>query len=214
VIEPTRAPDAALCSRERLGAWCDELPVKRATRGHRGRAHGGAAWRRRSGSRHHHQRGSSVLYVVVLSPVLMLGIALATEAGGLQMQKQRLRTALDASVVVAAASASRAGTVAQLDPARAVAVMRETLVDNLQPLQSAFAAGTTAQSIARAAEVAVVTTVPAADPFAAGIVLRRPTLEVRVHIRVDTGLLAAAGLPRAASLILVASAGLRETAAT
>src|SRR5690242_17322057 len=92
------------------------------------------------------QRGSSVLYVIVLSPVLLLGIALATEAGALQMEKQRVRSALDASVVVAAASASRAGVAAQLDTARAAAVMREVLIANLAPLASAFA-GVDAQAV-------------------------------------------------------------------
>jgi hypothetical protein len=166
-----------------------------------------------TGSARRRQRGSSVLYVIVLSPVLLLGIALATEAGALQMEKQRVRSALDASVVVAAASASRAGVAAQLDTGRAAAVMREVLVANLAPLASTFA-GVDAQAIAQDADVAVVTAVPASDPFGSGETVRRPTLEVRVHVPLRTGLFAAAGLPPAVTVTLVASAGLREASAT
>jgi Flp pilus assembly protein TadG len=156
------------------------------------------------------QRGSSVLYVVVLSPVLLLGIALATEAGGLQMQKERVRSAVDESVVVAASAASRAGTTVGLDSRRAVAVLREVLAANLAPLAQAFA-GTSAAALARDADVAVVTNVPAADPFASGTVLRRPTIEVRVRIPLHTGLFAAAGLPSSVTATLVSAAALRET---
>lgn len=158
------------------------------------------------------QRGSSVLYVIVLSPVLLLGMAMAIEAGALQMQKQRLQSALDASVVVAAASAAHAGPAARLDVARADDVARQVLADNLAALSSAFG-GATAMAIARDADVAVVTDVPAPDPFAWGTV-RRPTLELRVRVPLHTGLFTAAGLPPVVTVTLVASAGLRETAAT
>jgi hypothetical protein len=164
-------------------------------------------WPRRS------QRGSSVLYVIVLSPVLLLSIALATEAGALQMEKQRVRSALDASVVVAAAAASRAGTAAHLDTARAAGVMRDVLAGNLAPLAPAFDS-VPADAIARDADVAVVTGVPASDPFGSGAVLRRPTLEVRVRVPLRTGLFAAAGLPSTLTVTLTASAALQEDAST
>jgi Flp pilus assembly protein TadG len=154
-----------------------------------------------------------VLYVIVLSPVLLLGVALATEAGALQMEKQRVRSALDASVVVAAASVSRGGTAAQLDTARAASVLRAVLAENLAPLASTFA-GPDAARIAGTADVAVVTAVPSADPFASGATLRRPTLEVRVRVPLRTGLFAAAGLPPSVTVTLVASAGLREADST
>jgi Flp pilus assembly protein TadG len=159
------------------------------------------------------QRGSSVLYVIVLSPVLLLGMALATEAGALQMQRQRVRSALDASVVVAAASASHAGVAARLDEARAAAVMREVLAENLAPLASNFSSADAA-AVARNADVAVVVDVPAPDPFDSTATLRRPTLEVRVRVPLRTGLFAAAGLPPTVTVTLVASAGLREADTT
>lgn len=155
------------------------------------------------------QRGSSVLYVIVLSPVLLLGIALATEAGALQMQKQRLQSALDATVVVAASAAAHAGSIARIDVARADSVARDVLLDNLAPLAATFA-GTTALAIARDADVATILDVPAPDPFGSGAVITRPTLELRARVPLRTGLFAAAGLPRTVTLTLVASAGLRE----
>jgi Flp pilus assembly protein TadG len=156
------------------------------------------------------ERGSSVLYVVVLSPILLLSMALATEAGGLQMQKERVRSALDQSTVVAAAAAARAGGGVSIDRVRAVAVMREVLAANLAPLASAFA-GVSAATVARTAEVAVVTDVPAPDPFDPATVVRHPSLEVRVRIPLHTGLFVAAGLPPTETLTLISSAALRET---
>lgn len=163
--------------------------------------------------RRRRERGSSVLYVIVLSPVLLLGIALATEAGALQMQKQRLQSALDASAVVAAASAAHAGSAARIDVARADGVSRDVLVDNLTPL-AAVLSGTAPLAVARDADVAVITDVPAPDPFVSGAVVTRPTLELRVRLPVRTGLFAAAGLPPVVTFTLVASAGLREAAST
>ncbi len=163
--------------------------------------------------RRRRQRGSSVLYVIVLSPVLLLSLALATEAGALQMQKQRVRCALDASVVVAAAAAAHAGSAAHIDVARADSVARDVLIDNLTPLASVFG-DATPLAIARDADVAVILDVPAPDPFGSGAVVRHPTLELRVRVPLRTGLFAAAGLPRTVTVTLVASAGLREAAST
>lgn len=156
------------------------------------------------------ERGSSVLYVVVLSPVLLLSMALATEVGGLQMQKERIRTALDQSAVVAAAAAARAGGGVEIERARAVGVMREVLAENLAPLSSAFD-GTSAAAIARSADVAVVTDVPAPDPFDSTAVVRHPSIEVRVRVPLHTGLFVAAGLPPTETVTLLATAALRET---
>jgi len=158
------------------------------------------------------ERGSSVLYVVVLSPVLLLSLALATEVGGLQMQKERVRSALDESTVVAAAAAARAGRSAGIDQPRAIAVMREVLAENLVSLSSAFA-GASASGIARDADVAVVTDVPAPDPFDSSAVVRHPSIEVRVRVPLHTGLFAVAGLPPSETVTLTSTAALRETGA-
>ena len=161
-------------------------------------------------ARRQRQRGSSVLYVVVLSPVLLLSMALATEVGGLQMQKERIRAALDQSTVVAAAAAARASGGVSIDRARAVAVMREVLAQNLAPLATAFD-GSSATSIAGDADVAVITDVPSPDPFDSTAVVRHPSIEVRVRVPLRTGLFAAAGLPPTETVTLLSSAALRET---
>jgi len=162
------------------------------------------------GARRTRQRGSSVLYVVVLSPVLLLSLALATEVGGLQMEKERVRSALDQSTVVAAAAASRAGDGVGIDTVRAIAVARDVLAANLAPLSPAFA-GSSATGIARAADIAVITDVPAPNPFDSRDVIRHPSIAVRVRVPLHTGLFAAAGLPTVEQVTLTSTAALRET---
>ena len=165
--------------------------------------------RRRTAMRRR-ERGSSVLYVVVLSPVLLLSMALATEVGGLQMQKERVRAALDQSTVVAAASAARASGGVSIDRARAVAVARQVLAENLAPLAAAFD-GSSASGIADDADVAVITDVPSPDPFDPTATVRHPSIEVRVRVPLHTGLFAAAGLPSTETVTLLSTAALRET---
>jgi hypothetical protein len=114
--------------------------------------------------------------------------------------------------VVAAAAAARAGSTAGIDRSRAIAVMREVLAQNLAPLSSAFA-DASASAAARDADVAVVTDVPAPDPFDAAAVVRHPSIEVRVRVPVHAGLFAVAGLPSTETLTLTSSAALRETGA-
>jgi Flp pilus assembly protein TadG len=163
--------------------------------------------------RHRTQRGSTVLYVVVLSPVLLLALALAVDVGALQLQRQRLHSAVDQAAVVAASSAARAGTAAGLDPHTAAALLRQALVDNLQPDANDLV-GTTPEAIAAAAAVQVITDVPASDPFAPGATLTRPTIETRVQLPVRTGLLRLAGVPATVTLTLVAAADLRVAASS
>src|SRR3981081_1679058 len=80
-------------------------------------------------------RGQSALYAVLLMPTLILILALAVDMAGLQMQKLRLRYAVDlaagsAATVVVAPFYSRTGRL-QLDPARATAIAREYLARTL-----------------------------------------------------------------------------------
>jgi hypothetical protein len=89
-------------------------------------------------------------------------------------------------------------------------VLRDVLAANLAPLESAFA-GVGAAAIARNADVAVVTDVPAPDPFDSAAVVRHPSIEVRVRIPLRTGLFVAAGLPPTETVTLTSSAALRET---
>lgn len=165
----------------------------------------------RCGAGRRRQRGSAVLYVIVLSPVLLLSLALAVQLGALQLEKERLRSALDEAVVVAASRAAAVDSAgAQVDGARAAALLRTSLDDNLRPLEDQID-GLSPEAVAAAAEVAVVGDVPALDPLGSGALLRRPTLEARVRIPVRTGLLAFAGLPGSVTLTLTTSADLRRT---
>jgi Flp pilus assembly protein TadG len=162
-------------------------------------------------ARHHAQAGSAVLYAIVLSPILLLSLALAVDAGALQLQKERLRSAVDEAAVVAATATAQAGdTGVNLDRAGAVALVRSALVDNLAALQGDID-GLTAVDIARAADVAVVTQVPSPDPLDATRIVPRPAIEVRVRVPVRTGLLQLAGVPSAINLTLVAIADIRIT---
>lgn len=155
------------------------------------------------------QRGSTVLYVVLLSPILMLSLALAVDLGGLQLQRQRLSSAVDQAAVVAASGAAGVEGTAQLDPGAAVSRFRQALVDNLSPLAGDIA-GATPESIARAAEVYPITTVPATDPLGNAGTVRRPTIEARVRVPVRAGLLHLAGIPDTVTLTLITAADLRE----
>jgi hypothetical protein len=65
--------------------------------------------------------------------------------------------------------------------------------------------------MARDADVAVITNTPTPDPFDYTVVVRQPSLEVRVRVPLHTGLFAVAGLPSTVTVTLVAAAALRET---
>ena len=148
----------------------------------------------------------------MLSPILLLSLALAVEIGSLQLQRQRLVSALDQSVVVASATAALAGVAAQLDPQVATDAVRTSLAENLTPL-TAILAGVSPLEVARGADVIVVTNVPSSDPLGGGRVLTHPTIVARIFAPVKTGLLAAAGLPSTTILTLTARADLSFTGA-
>ena len=154
------------------------------------------------------QRGQAVLYAIVLSPMILLILTLAVEVGALQLEKERLRSAVDEATTVAAARDAAGGASVALDAARTEALVRQSLADNLAPLQSHLD-GVTADDVARSADVAVVVTVPAPDPFVAGQSLDRPTIEARVRAPVHADLLGLAGLSRTVTFTFTSSADLR-----
>ncbi|TMC50613.1 MAG: hypothetical protein E6J14_03390 [Chloroflexi bacterium] len=158
---------------------------------------------------HRFSRGSAVLYVVLLSPVLLLMLALVVEGGALQLERERLRSAVDEAVVDAGAVAASGGTEARLDQSRAAEMVRASLLDNLRPLQGELA-GADAAEVAARAEVAVVQSVPSPDPFHPDVILHRPTIEVRVRAPVRSDLLhVLAGLAPSLTMTVVAGADLR-----
>ena len=126
-------------------------------------------------------RGQSALYAVLLMPTLILILALAVDMAGLQMQKLRLRYAVDLATVTAATQVdaphySQTGRL-QLDPAAATATAREYLVRNLAGMPDV--AGPVA--IAAAADITVVNRTPAIDPYTGGH-LDRPAICARIRV--------------------------------
>jgi hypothetical protein len=126
-------------------------------------------------------RGQSALYAVLLMPTLILILALAVDIAGLQMQKLRLRYAVDLATVTAATlvdapNYSRTGRL-QLDPAAATATAREYLVRNLAGMRDVAAP----LAIAAAADITIVNRTPAIDPYT-GAHLDRPAICARIRV--------------------------------
>ena len=152
-------------------------------------------------------RGQSVLYAVLLMPTLMLVFALAVDIATLQMQKLRLRYAVDLATVTAATAVdsefySRTGRL-QLDPDAAAATTREYLVRNLGGLPDVSAPA----AIASGADITVINRVPALDPYT-GMTLDRPAVCVRIHVPHRFSVLGWIGI-RAVELTVAANAEIR-----
>jgi hypothetical protein len=114
-------------------------------------------------------------------PTLILILALAVDMAGLQMQKLRLRYAVDLATVTAATMVdkpyySRTGRL-QLDPASATATAREYLVRNLAGMPDVAAP----LAIAAAADITIVNRTPAIDPYTGGH-LDRPAICARISV--------------------------------
>lgn len=155
------------------------------------------------------QRGSAVLLAVLLGPVLLVGLALAVQLGALQLERQRVRAAVDEATVGAAAVAVTAGAGAGVDHERAATLLREALVTALRPLEGELDGGG-AGAVAAGADIAVVDDVPAPDPFIPGAVVLRPSIETRVRVPLRTGLLRIAAAPSRLTVTVVSGAGLRR----
>jgi len=126
-------------------------------------------------------RGQSALYAVVLMPTLILILALAVDMAGLQMQKLRLRYAVDLATIAAATRVdgpyyTRTGRL-QLDPAAATATAREYLLRNLAGMPEVAAP----LVIAAAADISIVNRTPGIDPYTGGR-LDRPAICARIRV--------------------------------
>lgn len=126
-------------------------------------------------------RGQSILYAVLLMPTLFLIAALAIDLAGLQLERLRMEYALDLATVTAAnavdpISYSRTG-ILHLDSTRAEIVAREYLLRNLRSSPST----PDPEQVAGSAEITVVNTVPARDPYRA-LLLDRPAVCARIQV--------------------------------
>ena len=152
-------------------------------------------------------RGQSVLYAVLLMPTLMLVFALAVDIATLQMQKLRLRYAVDLAAVTAASAVdteyySRTGRL-QLDPDAATATAREYLLRNLDGLPDISAPA----PIASGADITVINQIPAVDPYT-GMFLDRPAVCARIHVPHRFSVLGWIGI-RAVEVTVAANAEIR-----
>ena len=153
-------------------------------------------------------RGQSVLYAVLLMPTLILIFALAVDLTGLQMQKLRLRYAVDLATVTAATLVdapyySRTGRL-QLEPASATATAREYLVRNLAEMPGIEAPA----AIAASADISIVNRTPAIDPYTGGH-LDRPAICARIRVPYRFTLLGWIGLNQV-ELTIAADAEIRS----
>jgi uncharacterized membrane protein len=158
------------------------------------------------------QRGQSTLYAILLMPMLLMVLSLVADVGSLQVERVRLRWASDMALVdavteVDAAQYARTGEI-KLDPG-AEAVYRNYLVANLDSVRGVMADGATPESVAAAADVAVVNTIPAANPFN-GHRLDRPAVCARFRVPLRTGLLSLAGLRSSQTLTIAGDAEIRS----
>jgi hypothetical protein len=126
-------------------------------------------------------RGQSVLYAVLLMPTLILVFALAVDMTSLQMQKLRLRYAVDLATVTAATAVdgryySQTGRL-RLDPVLATSTTREFLRRNLSGMPGVAAPA----QVAAAADITVINQTPGADPYTHAR-LDRPAVCARIRV--------------------------------
>jgi len=140
-------------------------------------------------------------------PTLILVFALAVDMASLQMQKLRLRYAVDLATVTAATAVderyySQTGRL-QLDPLSATAITREFLMRNLNGMPGIPVPA----QIAAAADISVVNNPPAADPYTHAR-LDRPAVCARIRVPYRFALLGWIGL-KAVDLTVAADAEIR-----
>ncbi len=152
-------------------------------------------------------RGQSVLYAVLLMPTLILVFALAVDMASLQMQKLRLRYAVDLATVTAATSIderyySQTGRL-RLDPVLATSTTRDFLMRNLTSMPGISEPA----RVAATADITVVNQTPATDPYTRGY-LDRPAVCARIRVPYRFFLLGWIGL-RVVDVTVAANAEIR-----
>ena len=157
------------------------------------------------------QHGQSTLYAILLMPVLLMVVSLVADVGSLQVQSVRLRWADDMALVdaVTEVDANHYAATGELllDPA-SQSVYRAYLVPNLAPLRGQMGGGATPESVARDAQLVVINSVPATNPFN-GHRLDRPAVCARIRVPIRTGLLSLAGLSPTQTLTVTGDAEIR-----
>ena len=155
------------------------------------------------------RRGQSILYVVLLMPALLLILCLTVDVGQLQLQRLRVRSALDLATLSGATSVDRTyyaqtGRL-RIDPEAARQTTRDYLTRNLQESLG----GALAASIAAGAEIAVVNNTPGNDPFT-GARLDRPSISARIRVPYHLSLLGFVGVLGRGRMILASNSQIRQ----
>jgi len=152
-------------------------------------------------------RGQSLLYAVLLLPMLLLVFALAIDIGMLQLETLQLHYALDLATVSAATSVDKAfyTTSGQLriDPSVAIPAARASLLQNLSHLRDVSSPA----QVANDAEITVANQVPGRDPYS-GALLDRPAVCARIRVPHRFSLLGWVGLG-SAEITLTSDAEIR-----
>jgi hypothetical protein len=138
-------------------------------------------------------KGQSVLYGVLLMPVLLLILALAVDVGSLQLEKLRLHYALDLATLTGATAVdqnfySSSGRL-RLDPTAASTITRNYLGRNVSGLPD----GPAPLALPDQAEIVIVNQVPGRDPFS-GAQLDRPGVCARIRVYHRFSLLSLVGI--------------------
>ncbi|MGB2939698.1 MAG: hypothetical protein WBD38_05300 [Candidatus Dormiibacterota bacterium] len=159
------------------------------------------------------QRGQSTLYTILLMPTLLMAMSLVADVGSLQVHRVQLSWANDMALVDAVTEVDPAFYAAtgrlRLDAA-AIGVYRQFLALNLEPMRNQIA-GTTPSSVAEGAEVAIVNSTPAANPFS-GHLLDRPAICARIRVPFRTSLVALAGFNPVQTLTISGDAEIKSDA--
>ncbi|GAC1481831.1 MAG: hypothetical protein PVSMB9_07280 [Candidatus Dormibacteria bacterium] len=153
-------------------------------------------------------RGQSILYVVLLMPTLILILSLTIDLGQLQMERLRLRYAVDLAAVSGASSVdavyySQTGRL-RLDRGAALATTRAYLDANL----TAALGSRQAANVAGAADITVINDIPGVDPYT-GTRLDRPSVCARIHVRYRLSLIGFLGRLGLGSLNVASTAEIR-----
>jgi len=153
-------------------------------------------------------RGQSILYVVLFIPTLMLILSLTVDVAQLQMQRVRLRYAVDLATLSGASSVDKPyysqSARLRLDPNVALSTTRAYLASNLtEPLGS-----NQATAVAEAAEITVVNETPGIDPFT-GMRLDRPSICARIRVPYRLDLLGFVGAIGTGQMTLASNAQIR-----
>jgi putative Flp pilus-assembly TadE/G-like protein len=153
------------------------------------------------------RRGQSIVYVIMLMPLLILIFSLAVDVASLQLQKLRLRYAVDlatltAATAVDAVSYTRNGQL-QLDTSLATMTAREYLFRNLAGLPEI----PDPEAVVAAADITIINQTPAFNPYT-GRGLDRPSVCARIRVPYKLSLLGWFGL-RTLELTVAADSEIR-----